>query len=88
MKMPDFSKAAMQKFFLYHTEKLILVVAIISMAAFFWIGFGIKPYSDKTPDELVKMAKDAERYIESASSWDDIKSSREGRKNVDQIVFF
>jgi hypothetical protein len=86
MKMPDFSKAAMQKFFLYHTEKLILVVAIISMAAFFWIGFGIKPYSDKSPDDLVKMAKDAERYIESATSWDDIKSSREGRKNVDQIV--
>ena len=86
MKMPDFSKAAMQKFFLYHTEKLILVVAIIAMAAFFWLGFGIKPYSEKSPDELVKMAKDAERYIESDTSWDEIKSFRSGRKNVDQIV--
>jgi len=86
MKKPDFSKAAMQKFFLYHTEKLIIVVALIAMAAFFWIGFGIKPYSDKSPDELVKLAKEAERYIDSETSWDEIKSYRTGRKNVDQIV--
>lgn len=86
MKKPDFSKAAMQKFFLYHTEKLIIVVALVAMAAFFWMGFGIKPYSEKSPDELVKMAKDAERYIDSENSWDEIKSYRIGRKNVDQIV--
>ena len=86
MMKPDFSKAAMQKFFLYHTEKLIIVVALIAMAAFFWIGFGIKPYSDKSPDELVKLAKEAERYIDSETSWDEIKSYRTGRKNVDQIV--
>ncbi|MCP4778517.1 MAG: hypothetical protein GY880_30235, partial [Planctomycetaceae bacterium] len=82
MMKPDFSKAAMQKFFLYHTEKLIIVVALIAMAAFFWIGFGIKPYSDKSPDELVKLAKEAERYIDSETSWDEIKSYRTGRKNV------
>lgn len=86
MIKPDFSKAAMQKFFLYHTEKLIIVVAVVAMAAFFWIGFGIEPYSDKSPDELVKMAKDAERYIDADTSWDEIKSFRTGRKNVDQIV--
>ena len=82
MKKPDFSKSAIQNFFLYHTEKLILTVAVVLLGLFFWMGFKAKPFSDKTPDQLSKLADQADQYIRSETNWDSFKDFRKGEKNV------
>lgn len=82
MIKPDFSKAAMQKFFLLHTEKLILGVSVILLGLFFWMGFQVKPFDKKTPDQLSKIADDADRHILESTSWEKIKGFREGDDQV------
>ena len=86
MKKPDLSKSAIQAFFLYHSEKLILAAAVVLLGVFFWMGFKSKPFSEKTPDELAKMADRAEQYIRSGASWDSIKDFRKGSKEVADVV--
>jgi len=86
MKKPDFSKAAMSKFFLHHTEKLVLGVSLVLLGLFFWMGFKAKPFAEKTPDDLAKMADRAGQYIQSDTSWDAIKPYRNGFKDVDKVI--
>ena len=68
----------MKKFFRLHTEKLILGTCIVLLGLFFWMGFQAKPFADKTPDELSKMADQADQHILSPTSWDSIKEFRNG----------
>ena len=81
-KKPDLSKPAMKKFFLHHTEKLILGLCVVLLGVFFWMGFKAKPFSDQTPDQLAQLADDANRYIVSDTSWDSIKEFRKGDDGV------
>ncbi len=86
MKKPDFSKAAIQGFFLYHSEKLILATAVVLLGVFFWMGFKTKPFTEKSPAELSQLADRADQYIRSPASWDSIKDFRSGKKDVADVV--
>lgn len=86
MKKPDLSKSAMQGFFLHHSEKLILGVAVVLLGLFFWMGFKTTPYEKQTPAKLAKMADQADQYIRSDTSWESIKEHRKGEKNVAEVV--
>ena len=78
MKTPDLSTAAMKKFFLYHSEKLILGISVLLLGLFCWIGWNTKPFTEKTPGELVNMADRADDYIHSLTSWERMKPFRNG----------
>lgn len=86
MKKANFYNAAMSQFILPHTEKLILGVSIVLLGSFFWTGFQVKPFADKTPDQLVDDAEKADEYINSPDSWDAIKDFRKGDKSVAQKI--
>lgn len=85
MKKPnfDFSKEGLKRFFLYHAEKVILVVAIVLTGLFFWLGFKTDVFSEKAPAELSQMADRARDYIVSNTSWDNLKEFRKGDDTVD-----
>ncbi|MFT7632206.1 MAG: hypothetical protein ACI87E_003256 [Mariniblastus sp.] len=86
MKKPDLSKAALSSFFLYHTEKLVLGVAVILLGLFFWMGFKNKPFDEKTPGELALIAQRADQYINSPDAWDKIKEFRHGDKDAAKTI--
>jgi len=81
----DLSKAGFKRFFLYHAEKLILGLAIVLTGVFFWLGYSVKPFSEKTPSQLNNLADDAGRYIVNATSWDEVKE-HENRQADMKIV--
>ena len=85
-KMPDLSKQSMKKFFLYHTEKLILALCVVLLGVFFWWGFQAKPFDEKTPDQLAQLADNANRHIVKDTSWDAIKEFRKGDDEVRQRI--
>ncbi len=75
---PDFSKQGMQKFFLHHAEKLVLLVALIGTGVFFYLGFSTPSFEDTTPKKLTSLADSAQQYILQPTSWDTIKDYRKG----------
>ncbi len=81
MKKPDFSKQALSKFFLHHTEKLVLGLCLIMFGVFFWMGWKKTPFNEVTPSELVNLANQAENYM-LADNWELIKPHRVGNPNV------
>lgn len=84
--MPDFSGPAMKQFFLLHTEKLVLGVAIALMGLFFWLGYSNKPFADKTPSDLVAMSEDADRYMKDDQAWSAMEAFRVGDKDAPEII--
>jgi hypothetical protein len=85
MKKPDFSKEGMKKFFLYHSEKLILGVSLGLMGLFFWLGFSGKPFKDKTPSDLVGLADQAQQYIVNETSWEQIRGADARQGELDLV---
>ncbi len=83
MGKPDLSKQGMQRFFLYHSEKLILAACIAAMGLFFWMGYSAEIFRDRSPNELSDLATQAGKHILNDTSWDKIEGLRQGD---DQIV--
>ena len=76
MKLPKINKQSIQSFFLYHSEKLIIVLALALMGWFFWSGYKTEVFDDTTPQQLSTMADQAGTYITADDSWTQIKDSR------------
>ncbi len=85
MKKPDFSKQGLSRFFLYHSEKLVLAVALLLLGLFFWLGFSSPVFDKKTPTQLTELARQADQYIVSEINWEKI-SEIDVRKADDKIV--
>ncbi len=88
MKKPnfDFSKAGLQKFFLHHSEKVILTIAVVLTGVFFWIGFQAEVFTDKKPKELSQDADRAHAYMVRNTNWEQLKDFRKGDKTVDARI--
>jgi hypothetical protein len=82
MAKPDFSKQGMQDFFLYHTEKLILLISVVLLGLFFWMGYKTPQASLGSPTDLSKKADQAEQYVLKSTAWEEIAEFRKGDKNV------
>ncbi len=85
MKKPDLSKQGLKRFFLYHSEKLVLGLAILLLGLFFWLGFSAPVFNKKTPTQLTELARQADQYIVSETNWEKI-SVIDVRKADDKIV--
>lgn len=88
MKRPDFSKQAMQEFFLLHTEKVVFGICIALAGLFFWFGISKETYTDKNPSQLIELASQSNSYM-NAESWegeDKISAFRTGRSNAPDII--
>lgn len=82
MKMPSINKQSIGTFFLYHTEKLILVLCLALFGLFLWMGLKAKPFEGSTPSKLVSSAERADQHVKRADVWEAIKPHRKGRTNV------
>jgi hypothetical protein len=82
---PDFSKEGMKRFFLYHTEKIILTISVLLMGLFFWLGFSAQPFKEKSPTELVNLADRASSYIGNPQAWEQIRGV-EARTGEEDLV--
>ncbi|MDG2185557.1 MAG: hypothetical protein P8K79_07755 [Mariniblastus sp.] len=65
-------------FLLYHVEKVILLIAVIFLALFFWWGYTTPVFNEKTPSQMQQMASQANGYIENNESWNKIAEHRHG----------
>jgi len=63
MRKPNFSKEGMSRFFLYHSEKLILGISLVLLGLFFYMGFSSQPGVDTTPTQLKQTSDQANQYI-------------------------
>ena len=65
MKKPkiDLSKEGIQRFFLHHVEKVILLLAFVGFCAFLWLGVSTEKFADTDPQKLSQQADSADRYI-------------------------
>lgn len=81
MKNSKAGSGRIKTFFLYNIEKLILVISLILLALFFYLGMSSNKF-EKSPDNLVSEANQATSYIESASNWDEIAAHRQGDVEV------
>ena len=76
MKLPKINKQTIQSFFLYHAEKLIILLAVGLMGWFFWSGYKTEVFDETTPQQLKTMADQAGTYINADDSWTQIVDSR------------
>ncbi len=83
---PDLSKDGLKRFALHHIEKVVLFVALVGLAAFFWLGFSTERYSASDPPKLTQKADSARSYITNNTSWEKISDLRVARDNADAIV--
>jgi len=81
MKKSKAGSGGIKRFFLYNIEKLILLVSLVLLGLFFYLGLSSEKF-DKTPDNLVRETNQATSFIEKTSSWDDIKEYRQGDVEV------
>ena len=81
MKNSKAGSGRIKTFFLYNIEKLILVVSLILLALFFYLGMSSDKFA-KSPDNLVSEANQATSYIESDSNWKEIALYRQGDVEV------
>ena len=87
MKMPSLDSASIKRFFLYHCEKLILVLSIVLLGLFFWFGYSTPTFEKATPTKMVENAKSANRYMNSNEAWSKIADLRQGDDEVvDRIM--
>ena len=82
MKKPDLSSAAIKKFFLYHVEKIVLVLGVVLLGLFFWLGYSTPVFDKVTPKGMVDKANSANRFIVSGDNWDKIADLRSGDDKV------
>ena len=86
MKKPDFSKQGIQRFFLFHSEKLVLAAAFGLLGWFFWMGYSSDVFREKAPNQLASLADQADQYILSDTSWEKIEELHQADdKVVDRI---
>ncbi len=76
MKLPKINKQSIQSFFLHHTEKLIIFLAVSLMGWFFWSGYKTEVFDETTPRQLLTMAEQAGEHIVAEDAWTQIKDSR------------
>ncbi len=82
MKKPDFSKQGIQRFFLFHSEKLVLAAAFGLLGWFFWMGYSSDVFREKSPNQLSSLADQADQYILSETSWEKIEELRQADDKV------
>ena len=82
MKKPNLSSAAIKDFFLFHVEKVILLIGIVLLGLFFWFGYSTEVYDKITPKKLADKARNVNRQMVLVGNWDSIKSFREGDDKV------
>ena len=85
-QLPKINKQTLQSFFLHHTEKLIIVLALGLMGWFFWSGYKTDVFSNTTPQELKNMADQADNYINADNAWTQIKDSRLAVESLPTIL--
>ena len=76
------SGSSLKRFFLYHIEKLILVLAVVLLGLFFWLGYNTETYDDNSPEDVVQKARQTGDYIVSPTSWDNLAPMRAGDSDV------
>ena len=86
MKLPKINKQTLQSFFLHHTEKLIIVLALGLMGWFFWSGYKTDVFSETTPQELKRMADQAGDYMDANNAWTQIKDFRMAVESLPTIL--
>jgi hypothetical protein len=88
MKKPniDFSKQGIQKFLLYHVEKIFLAIGIVLLGVFFWLGFSTPKYDKQTPKGLVDLSQRAHSHIVSDTSWNEISKFRQADDAAPQRI--
>ena len=82
MKTPSLDGASIKKFFLYHCEKLILVLSVVLLGLFFWFGYSTSNFEESTPSKMVEKAKQAHRRMVDDGAWEKIASLRQGDDEV------
>lgn len=82
MKTPSLDGASIKKFFLYHCEKLILVLSVALLGLFFWFGYSTPTFEESTPSKMVDKAKQARRRMVDPEAWTKISSLRQGDDEV------
>jgi hypothetical protein len=86
MKLPKINKQTIQSFFLYHAEKLIILLALGLMGWFFWSGYKTEVFDETTPQQLKTMADQAGTYINADDSWNQIADSRMAVESLPIII--
>ncbi len=88
MKKPniDLSKQGIQKFLLYHVEKIILVVGLVLLGLFFWLGFSTEKFDKQTPKGLVDLSQRAHSHIVSDASWNEIAQFRKADDSAPERI--
>ena len=86
MKLPKINKQTIQSFFLYHSEKLIILLAFSLMGWFFWSGYKTEVFDETTPQQLKSMADQAGTYITADNSWTEIMDSRQAVESLPVIL--
>jgi len=81
MKNSKVGSGGIKTFFLYNIEKLILVISLILLGLFFYLGLSSEKF-EKSPDSLVSEANQATSYIEKDSNWEEISAYRQGDVEV------
>lgn len=78
MKLPklDLSKQGLSRLWLHHAEKLVLGISLLLLGFFAWFGFSTPRYKSKTPTQVVDLARQADSYIKSPESWNQIQNFR------------
>jgi hypothetical protein len=73
----DLSKQGLQRFFLSHSEKLVIGLCAVGLAVLAWTGWKTPSFRDDTPGGLsTKATRDAEEYLNRPDSWDSIQAFR------------
>lgn len=72
----DLSKHGIRRFWLLHAEKVVLVVAILLLGLFVYLGYQTPRYAKKTPGQVVETARRAGEYVNSPDSWNQIQNYR------------
>ncbi len=82
----DLSQEGLQRFCLHHIEKVILVVAVVLLGLYFWLGYTAPVYTAKNPEQLKQLAGEADRHIKSDASWEKIKEFRQGDTSAHERI--
>ncbi len=73
----DLSKQGLQRFFLSHSEKLVIGLCTVGLGVLAWAGWNSPSFRDDTPGGLsVKATQQAEEYLNRPDSWDSIQGFR------------
>ena len=82
MKASSNSGSSVQRFLIYHCEKLILALSIILFGLFFWFGYSTPSFEKSTPSKMVDQANRVHVQMTSPEAWNKIREAREGDGEV------